>query len=158
MRGSPGLGFGLKFLRDLLDNAPPHCVTWPLFRDTNGYGRVSFYGKIEWAHRRMCFLAHGEPPSPAHEAAHSCGNGNRGCVNPRHLSWQTKTRNQLDRRHHGTKNNAYWGVEGKLTREEVIQIRALRGVKTQAEIAGMFAITDATVRDIFSRRTHTAVA
>lgn len=86
MRGKPrsgrrkspsftGHGTGIKFLRALLDNAPPHCVTWPLFRDTNGYGRIGFNGNMEWAHRRMCFLAHGDPPSSAHEAAHSCGNG-----------------------------------------------------------------------------------
>jgi len=164
MRGKPrngrrkspsftGQGGGIKFLRGLLENAPPHCVTWPLFRDANGYGKIGYCGKQHWAHRLMCTRANGEPPSPHHEAAHSCGNGDQGCVNPRHLSWQTKTRNQLDRRQHGTKNNPYWGKDGKLSREEVIQIRALKGATTQAKIAQMFSITDATVRDIFRRRT-----
>lgn len=50
----------------------------------------------------MCQKAHGDPPSPKHDAAHSCGRGHEGCVNPNHLSWKTKKQNQADRITHGT--------------------------------------------------------
>ena len=38
----------------------------------------------------------------------------------------------------------------KLTREKVEQIRALKGKKTQREIAAQFGVADATIRDIYS--------
>lgn len=147
-----GSGNGIKFLRALLTDAPADCVIWPQFRDENGYGRLVHEQKQYWAHRLMCEMAHGAPPSPDHEAAHSCGRGHEGCVNPRHLSWATKTRNQLDRRSHGTKSPCGWRWRPKLTPEQVLQIRALKGTttQTQREIAGMFGVTDATVRDVWS--------
>ena len=147
-----GEGNGFKFLKALLTDAPADCVIWPQFRDTNGYGRLGHEGGHYWAHRFMCEMAHGTPPTPGHEAAHSCGRGNEGCVNPRHLSWATKARNQLDRRAHGTKSPCGWRWRPKLTPEQVLQIRALKGRKKQCEIAEMFGVTDTTVRDVQSGR------
>lgn len=157
MTNSPrkGRGRGIQFLRALLIDAPPTCVPWPLFRDVNGYGRVGLEGKAQWAHAVMCRLAHGDPPTPKHEATHSCGNGKEGCVNPRHLSWGTRSRNQLDRRFHGTKAlSGYRSIRRKLMPEDVAAIRSMRGQRTQREIAAQFGIADATVRDIFAGRIH----
>lgn len=33
----------------------------------------------------MCELVYGKPPMPKHQAAHNCGKGNLGCINPKHL-------------------------------------------------------------------------
>lgn len=156
--GNRGKGKGIKFLRDLIGHAGDECVIWPLFRDVNGYGRVGYDGKPSgWAHRVMCELAYGPQPD-GHQAAHSCGRGKYGCVNPKHLSWETKTQNQLDRSRHGTRSRAHWGNVGKLKAEQVVAIRALAGRATQREIAEMFEITDATVRDILSGKTWRNVA
>lgn len=147
-----GNGGGARFLRALLADAPPTCVTWPLFRDVNGYGRVGYNGKLTWAHTLMCEMVHGPRPSPDHEATHSCGNGKEGCVNPRHLLWGTRSRNQKDRRFHGTKAEGQWKRPSrrKLTQADVEEIRRLRGQKTQRAIAARFGVTDATIRDIYS--------
>lgn len=116
------------------------CLYWP-FGKCNGYGTVYFDGKVHYAHRWMCQQVHG--PAPAgHEAAHSCGNGHKGCVNPRHVSWKTKSDNQLDRALHGT---ASAGCRGKLKPGDAEKIRALRGKHTQAEIAAMFGCSRANV-------------
>jgi len=40
-----------------------------------------------------------------------------------------------------------------LPAEAVRAIRSLKGQKTQAEVAAMFGVTDATVRDIYTFRT-----
>lgn len=149
--GKRGEGRGIKFLMALLADAPPACVTWPMFRDPNGYGRVGYNGKQRWAHRVMCELANGPAPSEDHEATHSCGNGAKGCVNPRHLSWGTRSRNQLDRRFHGTKSHGRWrGARTKLTQSDVDYIRSQKGLVTQRELAEKFSVTDATIRDIYS--------
>ena len=73
------------------------CLIWPFWRAHGGYGAVyeNDY-KRTGAHRLMCKLAHGEPPASDLEAAHSCGNGHAGCVNPKHLSWKTRAENVSD--------------------------------------------------------------
>jgi hypothetical protein len=121
------------------------CLIWPFSR-VNGYGNFgqTIDGKkvIFYAHRYMCELVNGPPPTPEHEAAHECGNGPGGCVHPEHVIWKTKSDNQRDRAFHGTKSN---GPVGKLTEAAVEQIRALKGKKLQREIAEMFGISRANV-------------
>jgi|SRR5580700_477015 hypothetical protein len=113
------------------------------------YGRVGKNRKILWAHRVMCELVNGPCP-PDHEAAHSCGRGKFGCVHPKHLSWKTRTHNQLDRAQHGTKSLGYYKHRPKLTPDKVREIRDMKGTKTQREIATQFGVTDATIRDIYA--------
>lgn len=73
------------------------CLPWPYARDKDGYGIATIDGKARRAHRYICLLSYGEPPTPKHETAHSCGNGHLGCVNPRHLRWATCLENQRER-------------------------------------------------------------
>ena len=69
------------------------CLPWPFSFDVRvGRGRVLYEGECEWAHRVMCRLAKGEPPTPKHQAAHNCGNGHRRCINPNRLEWKTNSR------------------------------------------------------------------
>lgn len=45
--------------------------------------------------RLICEWFHGPPPSPVHEAGHTCPNGeNECCVNPDHLKWMTREENE----------------------------------------------------------------
>lgn len=92
------------WLRANVDFSGSECLTWPFYRKNNGYGEATLDGKKSVASRVMCILAHGEPPTPKHEAAHSCGKGHEGCVNPNHLRWATASENQLEREAHGTSN------------------------------------------------------
>jgi hypothetical protein len=46
--------------------------------------------------RLICEIAHGAPPTPKHEAAHSCHQPM--CINPRHLRWLTHEENMAERR------------------------------------------------------------
>lgn len=132
-----GEGQGIKWLREHVSYRGDDCLPWPLSKDGRvGRGRVGWNGKHYWAHRLMCVLAHGEPPTPKHQTAHSCGKGHEGCVNPRHLSWQTNSENQLDRyRKHGGKHGNPNGQRGRVTREQIDRMRALKGKRTQVAIA-----------------------
>lgn len=154
MTWNRGKGRGIQFLRDLVGHEGEDCIIWPFTRVQNGYGVLGLNGRIVVASRTMCELAHGEPPTPEHDAAHSCGKGHEGCVNPKHLGWKTPSENSLDRRAHGTHATSQWGSAGKLQPIEIEQIRALRDSATQRQIAEQFGISDRTVRDIFRGRTH----
>ena len=130
------------------------CLTWPFCTLPSGYGQLGHEGENYYAHRMMCTLVKGEPPTPEHEAAHSCGRGKFGCVDPRHLDWKTISENSLDCRAHGTHYRNPNGNKGRLTDDQVAGIRALKGKKTQAAIAAQFGISEPTVRDIFLGRSH----
>lgn len=89
-----------QWLKAHVGHAGTECLVWPFGRFSNGYGQVYIQGKNCVASREMCILAHGNPPTPSHEAAHRCGNGHLGCVNPQHLRWATAAENQADKLTH----------------------------------------------------------
>jgi len=81
------------------------CLIWP-YAKTNkgygvGYGRTKINGRKQIVSRIICEAVRGAPPTPRHEAAHSCGNGHLGCCTKRHLFWKTPEENWEDRRRHG---------------------------------------------------------
>ena len=128
-----------KWLLDHVTYQGDDCLTWP-FSANRGYGHFKFEGRIYKAHRRMCEMVKGAPPSPDHEAAHSCGRGHLGCVNPQHLSWKTSSENAVDRRLHGAPEGGK-GQIPVLTNEQVAEIRALKGRLSQVKIAQKFGIS-----------------
>lgn len=138
-----GKGEGIRWIREHVGHEGDGCLYWPFSRG-DGYGSVSDRGKHYRAHRLMCRLVHGEPPTAKHQAAHSCGNGLEGCVNPKHLSWKTNGENQLDRRWHGTKSEGQHG--SKFTPEQDAKLRALASTKTQMELAEIFNVTRSTIQ------------
>jgi HNH endonuclease len=49
--------------------------------------------------RIMCELRNGPPPTPEHEAAHICPQGeNHRCIRPDHLAWMTRVENERYKR------------------------------------------------------------
>lgn len=154
MGWNKGRGKAYAWVLAHADFQDDNCLQWP-FSLTRGYGALSHMGRRGYAHRFMCELIHGEPPTAQHEAAHSCGRGDLGCVNPKHISWKTKSGNLLDCREHGTQARTYDGTRGRITQGQADQIRAMKGIKLQREIAGEFGISESTVSDIWLGRTHT---
>lgn len=124
-----------EWLKEHISHTGEECVMWPFSLDTKGYPQV-FTNAIRKANRVMCELAHGAPPTPKHQAAHSCGN--RACVNPRHLSWKTQSENEADKRLHGTITRNTWGAKGKLNQNQIKQIKTSR--LSNVELASRFGV------------------
>jgi hypothetical protein len=115
------------------------CLIFPFCRcRQKGYGFLGHNGARLYAHRFMCELVNGPAPADRPQAAHSCGNGHRGCVSPKHLSWKSNSENQKDRKRHQTDSARV--LRRRLTAGEIAQVRALRGVMTQKEIAFKFGV------------------
>lgn len=141
-------------LKWLLENVGHHgddCLIFPFVLAQNGYGYFLAGNRSHSAHRFMCEKRNGPPPTSKHHAAHNCGNGERGCVNPCHLEWKTNSQNQLDRKAHGTDRHGK-GSRWKLTPEQVAEIRACKDVEPVASLARRFGIKDATIRQIHTYR------
>ena len=138
-----GQGDGIAWIREHVSYQGDDCLIWP-FSTNRGYGQLGINGKVRKAHRIMCEMAHGSAPSRLHEAAHSCGRGHLGCVNPKHLSWKTSSENAHDRRLHGSPEGGN-GTRTILTDDQVREIRHLKGRLSQVKIAKKFGISRGSV-------------
>lgn len=139
------------FLRSVIA-APPtnECIIWP-YSKSEGRGQIFWEGNLQLAHRVVCELAHGEPPFDEAHAAHSCGKGHLGCINPEHLRWATCEQNAADRLIHGTDNQGSKNHRAKLNEKDVGEIKKLIAAgKSLASIARDFAVCPATVGHIKS--------
>lgn len=139
----------LKWLLEHVGYQGDECLFPPFRASQGGYHYFMADSVVQSAHRWMCEQAKGPPPSPAHHAAHSCGRGDQGCLNPNHLDWKTNSQNQLDRRAHGTAKGGK-GNRWKLTPEKVAEIRAQKGKEAIKSLADRFGVKDATIRQILA--------
>lgn len=148
LAGPTGSGEPLRWLQEHATWTGEDCLIWPYATRDGDYGRLKVGDKQEYAHRLMCVLAHGSPPLATHEAAHSCGRGHEGCVNPLHLRWDTRAGNAADRMLHGTENIGERNGQAKLTEEQVREIRACAHRETQQRTADRYGIARQTVSEI----------
>lgn len=136
---------GEEFLRAHVNYTGNDCIMWPLSkkggRGRAAYGAIKIGGAQKLAHRCMCTMANGEPPTAKHEAAHSCHNP--ACVNPRHLRWATRLENEADKDIRGTRPR---GENHKNTHLCDDDIRAIRDDgRTQREIAKSYGIAQSQI-------------
>lgn len=150
--GVPGQGAGkgkaVAWLRANAGHEGDACLTFPFNRNNEtGYGQFGFYGEMVYAHRFMCEMVKGPAPSPKHYAAHECGKGHEGCVNPRHIDWKTPYENAIDRLRHG--NNMKAGRKRNvLTPERAAEILRQKGATPQWELAKQYGVSQSTVSQI----------
>lgn len=139
--------------RDFVQVAAKHdgsdCLLWPYAKDIGGAGVFNRRGRLVRVPREVCRIVNGEPPTQYHQAAHSCGNGHLGCVNPKHLRWATPVENNQDKINHGTSMRGSENPRSKLTEECVLKIRKMcndDGVP-YAVVARDFGVSGSTVKD-----------
>lgn len=149
LRAAPGSR--LAWIKAHARHSGVECLTWPFAYDPNGYGQICEGGIKTSANRAMCLSAHGQPPTPEHEAAHSCGNGNGGCLNPTHLRWALPVENQADRIAHDTHIRGDRAPAVKLTEREVLEIRNLYGSVSAAQLGRRYGVSKTAILKIHNR-------
>lgn len=124
------------------------CLIWPYARRFLGYGAIIMEdGRFTSPHREMCAIHNGPPPQGL-VARHLCGNGDKGCVSPMHLVWGTVAENCRDMIVHGTSPRGERNPNAKITDDDVREIRRLRGIVRQVDLANRFGISQAAVSKI----------
>lgn len=146
-----------EHLRYMLAHMWDDCPKWPFPRPADGYGRINYQGKrSKLVHRTVCEIANGPPPTPYHEAAHSCGKGHEGCFGAGCLSWKTRVENVADSVEHGTWNHGERVNFARLTREQALTIWQRRPVEGRygpaTVIAAEFGVSPETVVAIWDQR------
>lgn len=129
------------------------CLVWPFSVAPHGRGVVTFRGVTTSAPRAMCIAAHGEPKSGNLHAAHACGNGHKGCLNPRHLRWATPQDNERDKALHGTLRIGEAVNTCKLTSVAVEEIRSRLGAGERgSDLASEFGVSRSQISAIKTRK------
>lgn len=153
MAGRTELGAPQKFFDEALNSDTDECVIWPFARDAVGYARIRHDGENIPAYRLMCERAHGPHNGIETHATHTCGKGNQGCINPKHLEWGTAFKNQQDRVEHGTSNRGERCAAHKLTAAEVEIIFAKIKVGERLDhLAAEYGVNPVTISDIKTGR------
>lgn len=142
------------WLRKHVNYSADECLIWPFGKREDGRGSISS-DEYHTAHRAMCALAHGDPPTEEHEAAHSCGNGHLGCVHPSHLRWATRIENLNEMDEHGTRARRAQHGRAKLNESDVTNIRytCKEGDLSQRKIAEMFGVSQSSISLIANGKT-----
>lgn len=125
------------------------CVLWPYAADKHGYGRIKVGSHTTLVTRLSCAMAHGQPPTPKHQAAHSCHTP--ACFNPRHLRWATPAENAADKVNDGTSRRGVPKWNSKVTADDVrlIRYQVAKGTP-QSVFAKHFGLSSGAVSNIVS--------
>lgn len=146
-------GLPLEWLKSNIGYTGNGCLTWPFSKLKSGYAQIRFRGRATSASHVMCLLAHSDPVGDRNEAAHSCGNGHKACVNPRHLRWATRVENCADMISHRTRIRGESNWNSKIKEDDVRKIRSLNGSMLRREIGELFGLSQPSVNDIIWGRT-----
>lgn len=146
-------GEGLKLLLSLVGHNGDECILWPYSKSRDGYGQTYYCGEVMGAHRAMCIIEHGPPPTDKHHAAHWCGKGREGCISPDHLRWATPKENIHDKNTHGSMARGEGVGSAKLREHEVVEIIKLNGVVPATHLAKKYDVDPMTIRAIQTGKT-----
>lgn len=143
----------MDWLRAHVSHVGKDCLIWPFYRTSGGYAHVYNGICTSSACRVMCTLAHGEPPTPDHQAAHQCGRGADGCIHPDHLYWATCSENHLDKHLHGTMPFGESHPGSKLNDLIVREVRRrVASGETQQSVADDIGVSQSMISAIHLRK------
>ena len=133
--------------QDFYDKLQPNgdCLEWNGGRTTDGYGCTKVNGIVLRTHR-LALELEGIDIS-GHLVLHSCDNP--ACCNPDHLRTGTSQDNVDDMVSRGRHS-------GKLTEQQVLEIRAITGMSQQA-IADQYGVSQSVISSIIRRKSWTHV-
>jgi hypothetical protein len=116
------------------------CLIWPFALNSSRYAHSGGFGGV--ISRYVCKKVYGAPPTPKHQAAHSIKCVSKACVNNKHLRWATQEENLAD---DCRGEDCSWT---KLTEEQVIEIRKLKGTMSLGELAKIYGFSNGCIRGV----------
>jgi len=129
-------------------NSVNGCWLWTASVDTHGYGHMRIGSRSDGSRRmvtasRVSWEAHNGVIPDGICVCHTCDI--RKCVNPKHLFLATHKENMLDMSTKGWRGY-------KLSASNVSEIRNLRGVLSQIDLAKKFDVSSSLISLIMNRK------
>jgi hypothetical protein len=150
-----GLELNRRFWSKVCIKGACDCWEWSAAVNDKGYGRFSYKGKSERAHRVAFILSGGMLTTEKPYVLHHCDNPL--CVNPKHLFSGNMKDNTQDMMKKSRQNNAIGekASKAKLTTQEVLEIRYLckNHIMTRRTVAKLYNVFHSTVNAIHARQT-----
>lgn len=130
------------------------CLEWQRCRNDYGYGRVTYNGRVERAHRVSYELMYGEIPDGT-VIRHRCDNP--ACIHPLHLEAGTMQDNSNDMvsrgRHVPVSLPGEKHPMNRLSEDDILAIRsAPTGYGTGVRLAEKYGVTPAAISAIRKRK------
>lgn len=133
----------------VLVSDPDDCWIWVAGYWKSGYGLFYWMGRNVRAHRMAWRLTYGPIPKGLH-CLHKCDNP--ACVNPYHLFVGTHQQNMRDRNNKDRHARGERHADAKLTADQVLEIRALKGKLRPVDLARRYGVSHCTITNILARR------
>ena len=137
---------------------PDGCWLWTAFVGPDGYAYIGYKRKSVKAHRVSWELHYGQiPKGEGYHGTCVCHRCDvRHCVRPDHLFLGTQEENINDMKLKGRAKTGYgYGIcagtdnaNAKLTEDQVREIRALRGVRKQVDVAADYGVSQLVITNI----------
>jgi hypothetical protein len=151
-KARPSKGTVREYLHDIvLQYDGEDCLLWPYAKSREGYAKVTIDQVSQLVSRYVCTSVHGDPLGEL-DAAHSCGKGHLGCVTKKHLSWKTRSDNNLDKVMHDTHNRGERNPNAVLTETQARFILSQRDKLSYRALARMLGANPATVHSVLKGR------
>lgn len=115
-----------------------------------GYPQINIDGTKTTANRFVCELVNGPPPTPDHEAAHSCGN--QSCFHAGCLRWATSSENNMDKVDHGTHNRGERHSLAKISEATAHYIKFSAPRTSATTLARSIGVSATIIRHIWAER------
>jgi len=123
------------------------CLEWTGAYTSGGYGHCAL-GRIP---RLVAKRKFGDLLTDDLVVRHTCDN--RRCVLADHLEIGTQLKNMQDAIDRGRMARGERAGPSKLKRWQVVQIKKLKGIETQTEVARRFGVTSSAIQAIWVERT-----
>lgn len=124
------------------------CWPWTGYRNTNGYGKLSFYNQVYLAHRvAYVLMTQDDTTLPL---LHSCDNP--PCCNPAHLHYGTQAENIAEMAERRRNRRGISHSSAKLTDDDVREIRRLHidDALGWRRLAGRFGVSGSVINAILA--------
>ncbi|CAB4217476.1 HNH nuclease [uncultured Caudovirales phage] len=134
-----------RFIQKIHKTSNPPCWLWSGHLNSDGYGSFRIGNRFLKAHRVAYELFKGEIGN--NHVLHICDIPN--CVNPDHLFLGTHSDNMQDMWNKGRHNYPKSEHHSKLTTEQVLEIKSLKGTCSGRSLAPKYKVNDQTIRNIW---------
>jgi hypothetical protein len=150
--GRPPTDPWTRILSHITKNEESGCWEWNGFRNACGYGLFWLNGRQRRVHKFSLERKLGRKFEENDVTRHMCHNP--CCCNPDHLEVGTPNDNMQDKVRAGRQPRGEKNAATKLTDAQVSEIRALKGMHTNKELADMYNVHWVHISRIHNNKTR----